>query len=154
VDTALVQELPPLPKAIGVCRDVGSPGQKTVLVAFERQLSDDELRSLHDRLRASYKGVEPKPHFDHLDKPAETSTDTSLDAALQELADQAQELDMGYETVGTANTLAGFKGGYWATHDGTHPTEQEIWNAGVASGIRRAAQSSSPLPNTEEKPNV
>lgn len=40
----------PLPKVSGVSRDAESPGQKSVLVAFDRRLTDDELRALHDRL--------------------------------------------------------------------------------------------------------
>lgn len=41
----------PFPRAIGVGRDMESPGRKSVLVAFERELTDDELRVLHDALR-------------------------------------------------------------------------------------------------------
>lgn len=39
-----------LPRAWGVSRDAESPGCKGVLVSFERKLSDDELRGLHDLL--------------------------------------------------------------------------------------------------------
>jgi hypothetical protein len=42
--------IPMLPRAIGVSRDMESPGEKSVLIAFERPLSDDELRHLHDAL--------------------------------------------------------------------------------------------------------
>jgi hypothetical protein len=40
------------------------------------------------------------------------------------------------EAGGTANTLAGFKGA--CAVSGRLPTEQEIWDAGVRSGMRRA----------------
>jgi hypothetical protein len=39
-----------LPRVIGVGRDAESPGFKSVLVAFERPLNDDELRALHELL--------------------------------------------------------------------------------------------------------
>lgn len=39
-----------LPRALGVSRDDESPGGKGVLVAFDRALTDDELRALHDLL--------------------------------------------------------------------------------------------------------
>lgn len=39
-----------LPRAWGVSRDLASPGQRSVLVSFERALTDDELRALHDML--------------------------------------------------------------------------------------------------------
>ncbi len=42
-----------LPRAWGVSRDADSPGQRSVLVAFERALTDDELSALHDLLRRS-----------------------------------------------------------------------------------------------------
>lgn len=41
---------PELPRAWGVSRDLASPGQRSVLVSFERALTDDELRALHDLL--------------------------------------------------------------------------------------------------------
>lgn len=46
--TALMFAL--LPRAVGVSRDAQSPGGRGVEVFFERELSDDELRSLHDIL--------------------------------------------------------------------------------------------------------
>ena len=39
-----------------------------------------------------------------------------------------------------ANSLGGFRGGFIGVH-GRAPTEQEIWNGGVRSGLDRAAQS-------------
>ncbi|CAJ0779106.1 hypothetical protein LMG7141_00840 [Ralstonia condita] len=39
-----------------------------------------------------------------------------------------------------ANSLGGFRGGFIGVH-GRAPTEQEIWNGGVRSGMDRAAQS-------------
>jgi hypothetical protein len=39
-------------RVIGVSRDCGSPA---ILVAFDRELSDDELRDLHERLQALYR---------------------------------------------------------------------------------------------------
>ena len=44
------------PHAIGVSVDFESPGQKSILVSFERRLTDDELRLLHIVLSAA-----PKP---------------------------------------------------------------------------------------------
>lgn len=40
-------------RAIGVSRDLESPGERSVLVAFNRRLTDDELRALHDLLGRS-----------------------------------------------------------------------------------------------------
>lgn len=42
----------PLPRVCGVSRDAESPGGKSILVSFDRELSDDELRRLHDILAA------------------------------------------------------------------------------------------------------
>jgi hypothetical protein len=42
-----------LPRAIGVSIDAESPGEKGVLVSFERKLTDNELRTLHGRLAAT-----------------------------------------------------------------------------------------------------
>jgi hypothetical protein len=39
-----------LPRCVGVGRDAESPGGKSVSVAFEREPSDDELRTLHNML--------------------------------------------------------------------------------------------------------
>lgn len=43
-------ELPKLPRVWGITRDINSPGQKAVWIAFDRALTDDELRALHDAL--------------------------------------------------------------------------------------------------------
>lgn len=37
-------------RAVGVSRDLESPGERSVLVAFNRRPTDEELRDLHDRL--------------------------------------------------------------------------------------------------------
>lgn len=42
------------------------------------------------------------------------------------------------QEAGQANTLGGFRGGFVGTH-GRAPSEQEIWNAAVQSGMRRTA---------------
>lgn len=42
---------PTLPKAIGISRDTGS---KAVLVSFESELTDDDVRHLHDWLNGHY----------------------------------------------------------------------------------------------------
>lgn len=42
----------PLPRVCGVSRDAESPGGKSILVSFDRELTDDELRRLHDILAA------------------------------------------------------------------------------------------------------
>lgn len=39
-----------LPRALGVSRDFESPSHKSVLIDFEREITDDELRALHDML--------------------------------------------------------------------------------------------------------
>ena len=39
-----------LPNAIGVSRDAESPGEKSVLISFDRALTDNELRYLHELL--------------------------------------------------------------------------------------------------------
>jgi hypothetical protein len=43
----------------------------------------------------------------------------------------------------TPHTMAGFRGGFISLHRRT-PTEQEIWNAGVRSGIDRTAPAPAP----------
>src|SRR3569833_1780470 len=48
-------------RAIGVSRDAESPGGKSLLVAFNRKPTDDELRHVHDTL-AALQRTEPPAH--------------------------------------------------------------------------------------------
>lgn len=45
---------PALPKAPGVSRDRSAPSPGAILVFFERDLTDDELRDFHDWLNGRY----------------------------------------------------------------------------------------------------
>lgn len=45
--TAAPSEGQAIPRVLGVSRDAESSGEKGVLVAFERRLTDDELRAFH-----------------------------------------------------------------------------------------------------------
>ena len=53
---------------------------------------------------------------------------------------EQQAEPVGDELPKVVNTLGGFRGGFIGVH-GRAPTEQEIWNGGVRSGLDRAAQS-------------
>lgn len=81
---------PEFPRAVGVSRDVASPGEKSVLVAFNRRLTDDELRALHNCLLAFAAQDEPPIAIDFEDV---------LDGAQTRIAQQAAE-------DGVAMTLA------------------------------------------------
>ena len=63
-------EKPGLPRALGVSRDAESPGGKGVLVAFERALTDDELRALHDRLSGPTAAQKASALIERASKPA------------------------------------------------------------------------------------
>jgi hypothetical protein len=90
-----------------------------------------------------------------IQRAIEGKTLTSMDkAALQDLAGpfptndgepvSVEENKAVNQDDWTPNTCAGFHGGFYALHRRV-PTEQEVWDAGVKSGMSRARSSTSSL---------
>lgn len=44
---------PKTPRVIGVSRDAESPGERSILVSFDRKLTDDEMRALQEAIKAN-----------------------------------------------------------------------------------------------------
>lgn len=81
-------------------------------------------------------------HERHMATNDTTMAAIHMEIEINELRRYVAELEaqlaapVALECLSTVNTLGGFKGGFIGLH-GRAPTEQEIWNAAVRSGIDR-----------------
>ena len=110
-------------------------GDITKGITLDRSEFPDRVRYEADRARFLIGELKEAPCIlDYDADKCEAARQQAEPGADERAAQSVNELPR------VANSLGGFRGGFIGVH-GRAPTEQEIWNGGVRSGLDRAAQS-------------